>query len=284
MKHEKPYVRVFLRHKDEKAEKFFKEHCSVSEDTVIEFINVAEMFKNIEEERKKDTEMFAIDCDTRKKMSSTIKTEGKKLMVKYSNIVGLGIGKCQFEENEFSEPCIVLYCLDKALIPYGEQPLPIFLNEFPVDIREDFVRLGNCSNCKILNSGCSIGRPSNRSAGSVGFWVRSKNSSLIRNYGFLTAAHVAIERFSDLYDANVLLSNHPLKNTAHEIVHPSVSESKHNRVIGHVVESFCGNFGDHSFGLDIAFVNFNGKIFGGIHFISFNSSFNYYPAICRNIV
>lgn len=77
MKHEKPYVRVFLRHKDEKADKFFKEHCSVSEDTVIEFINVAEMFKNIEEERKEDTEMFAIDCDTRKKMSSTIKTEGK---------------------------------------------------------------------------------------------------------------------------------------------------------------------------------------------------------------
>ena len=171
-KHKEPHVRVFLRHEDDEAEKFFKEHCSVSKDTVIEFINVAEIFRNIKKERKQDTEIFAIDCDTRKKMSSTIKTEGKKLMVKHSNIVCLGIGKRENEENGVLEPCIVLYCLDKSLIPYGEQPLPSFINEFPVDIREDFVSLGNCSNCKTLRTGFRIGRPSKRSAGSVGFWVR----------------------------------------------------------------------------------------------------------------
>ena len=152
-----------------------------------------------------------------------------------------------------------------------------------MDIREDFVRLGNCSNCKILNSGCSIGRPSNRSAGSVGFWVRSKHPSLIRKDGFLTAAHVAIERFTDLYDANVLLSNHPLKDATHEIVHPPFCESIDNKVIGHVVESFCGNFGDQCFGLDVAFINVHDQSFKGIIYF-FLINLKYYPSVRRNDV
>lgn len=72
-------------------------------------------------------------------------------------------------------PCIILYCLHKCLIPFGEKPLPESIAGWPCDIREDFVRFGQCpQNCTAQNQrlpdpGCSIGKKWDSSSGSAGF-------------------------------------------------------------------------------------------------------------------
>ena len=95
-------------------------------------------------------------------------------MAKYSVIVGLSVDSVQRADGD--EPCIVIHCLDKSLVPFGEKPLPDSINKCQVEIREDFVLFGQLKNCTSLVAGCSIGRPSNPSAGAAGFLVRSKNS------------------------------------------------------------------------------------------------------------
>lgn len=187
-------------------------------------------------------------------------------MAKHSIIVGLGVDSVQ--RGDVDEPCIVIHCLDKSLVPFGEKPLPKFIEGFPVEIREDFVFFGYCANCTSLEAGCGIGRPSHPSAGSVGFPVRSNDSPSER--GFLTASHVALEDFEKLYETNTLLSENPLNQTVHRIVHPPFIETHNNNFIGNVVESFCGNYGQYGTGIDAAYVKVYKPKLGGtcIHIYS----------------
>lgn len=140
-------------------------------------------------------------------------------------------------------------------VPFGERKLPTILEGYPVDIREDYVMFGHCSNCPPLNNGYSIGRHSSDQTGSVGFLVKSNNPTSSPEFGFVTAAHEAVECFTELCDNNALLSQHRLYNKRCEIVHPSWNDSNNqNNIIGRVSEAFCGNFGTEKTGIDAALV------------------------------
>lgn len=254
-------VKIFLRQEDKIAERSFKSACSFGI-SKFEFVNLAEKTKEIQEEAQETKSLerkIPVDRWTRKILKQIIQEHGTKIYAKYSNVVGMRIGGIQ------KQPCIVLYCLDKTLIPYGEQPLPKYLAGWPCDIREDFVLFGACpNNCQqyaqnLPEAGCSIGMPSDNSSGSVGFLVESNSPTQISKCGFITASHVAIKRFQELYDNNSLLSMSPnLSLQDHIIVHPSWQDNEHvDNAIGKVAESFCGNYGLAMLGLDFAFVKNN---------------------------
>lgn len=138
-------------------------------------------------------------------MREIIQEQGDAIYSKYSNVVGIGISPERSVGDLIqNEPCIVLYCLDKNIIPFGETQLPESIAGWPCDIREDFVMFGTCpfpcpsSSQNVPEPGCRIGIPSVESAGSVGFLVESNYQVNTLGSGFLTASHVAIERFEDI--------------------------------------------------------------------------------------
>lgn len=258
-------VKVFLRNHDKEAQLLFKKACNDSNDLKFEFVSVAdkssEIKKNSKEIQVLERKAFSVEESTRIKMKKVIQEHGEKIFAKYSNVVGMCISNIRCVNGyTLAAPCIVLYCLDKTLIPFGEEQLPKVLEGWPCEIREDFVMFGTCpNNCSLYNQnlpepGCSIGRPSDFSSGSVGFLVEAKNPVRKLKYGFLTAAHVAIERFQELYKQNSLLSmNHLLSQQTHLIVHPSWEDNGHiDNTVGEVIESYCGHYVNS--GLDFALV------------------------------
>lgn len=270
----KPVLKVYLRNDDKNAELFFKNCCS--NDTLIESVHkkTKEMLDKIKTIRLYEEEAPAIDTHTIKQLKKIIEDNGEKIYARYSNVVGLQISNVRCVGGiKKEEPCIVLYCLDKTIIPYGEHPLPESLEGWPCDIREDIVMLGSrrCpTNCPFPEQnfpelGCSIGRPLSDESGSVGFFYKSTNPRNRFKRGFFTASHVAVAGFEDLYDKSHLSKNRHQFPSDLKIVHPSWEDYKignRDNTIGVVVESFLGNMSCRSSetnksGLDFAVVESN---------------------------
>lgn len=173
----------------------------------------------------------------------------------HTNVVGFGISNVRcIGDNFIPEPCIVIYCLDKSIIPYGESKLPETIEGCPCDLREDMVMFGTCTDCREENAspGCSIGMSFSREFGSAGFLAKSNATFKTSVTGFLTAAHVAVRELQTLYQAESLLSECKAGKEKHIIVHPSWGHSANSESIGEVVESYCGNY--QAAGMDAAFV------------------------------
>nr|XP_022308693.1 uncharacterized protein LOC111114603 isoform X3 [Crassostrea virginica] len=222
-----------------------------------EFVNVtkrmdkSERLKNTTKAKKVPPSM---DKNTRKHLGNIINNTGEKLMALYSNITWISIGNMPKGPN-IGKPCIVLHCLDKMIVPFGEKHLPVSWEGYPVDIRESFVMLACSDGCRSLENGCSIGIPSVKVAGSVGIFVKRRFSEL-QVHGFLTAAHVALEKHRDLNNRNSFFSAHALNSKIHEITHPSIIDGRTITRIGRVKEAFYGQFTSKSnrIGIDAAFV------------------------------
>ena len=224
-----------------------------------EFVNVtkrmdkSERLKNTTKAKKVPLSM---DKNTRKHLGNIINNTGDKLMALYSNITWISIGNMP-KGQHFGEPCIVLYCLDKMLVPFGEKQLPVSWEGYPVDIQESFVMLACSDGCRSLENGCSIGIPSGNVTGSVGIFVKMRRRfSELHVHGFLTAAHVALEKHRELNEQNSFFSAHALNSKIHEITHPSMIDGKTVTRIGSVKEAFFGQFTSKSnkIGIDAAFV------------------------------
>ena len=249
-KNDKSVMKVFLEKEDGEVERYLREKCF--EIDKLEYI-YAETLMN-------DTQFIKeappVDRHTRKRLQKIIRDEEDKTVALYSNIVGIGVGRVKLNEIKFGDPCIVLYCLDKSLVPFGEKKLPNFLKGCVVDTREDFFMFGSCKNCEQLDKGCCIGRAGEESAGSVGFLVKQTNRST-NECGLLTAAHFTYGNISEL---NKSLT--PVYGDYHKIVHPAMSDN----VIGHVTKAFCGNrkTNEYEKGIDVAFVRFAEKENRGI--------------------
>lgn len=270
-------VKVFLRKDDSEAKQAFEKACSSSTNR-IEFENIAKMSEDKQQLTEKiracekNNKNNATGREDRLKLKKIIQNNRKRMFAEFSNITGIRIGKVRCVDGEIlAEPCIVLYCLDKTLIPFGEHPLPNSLEGWPCDIREDYFRLGTCpNNCQYMDQnlpkpGCSIGMPSQNFSGSVGFLYESKNKTKQLGSGFLTASHVAIPCCPELYKAKEFLSHHPLGMNRHLIVHPSWPDNNsQNNEVGEVVESFIGNFEPSGSGLDIAVIENNIHRQGGM--------------------
>lgn len=237
----------------------FKQSCKLLENMDFEFVNIEET-NEMPEEIEKITvpKKEAPDIIQLKKV---IQEHTDKLYASYSNIIGIRIGS-RMHGDELDQPCIILYCLDKTLIPFGEKKLPDTLEGWPCDVREDFIMLGTCTpDCRsklktadLPQLGCSIGMPSDKRFGSVGFMYESRNSD---EFGFLTASHVATKSCHLLYKHNLLLSQQDHRREEHCIVHPSwLDNDRVNHNVGSVVESIFGNY-KSSVGLDFAAVRTN---------------------------
>lgn len=251
----------------EEAKDDFKEKCKL-EKTDFEFVNIDgtnEMPDEIKKTEALEREPLDIDRSNMKELDNIIETHTDKLYASYSNIIGIRIGRRVHCDK--LEQCIIIYCLDKTLIPFGEKNIPETLEGWPCDLREDFIMLGMCStDCKSNGAdypklGCRIGRLATTGFGSVGFMYESRDSDIS---GFLTASHVAVENCGELHKGNQLMSSHHLGQKEHIIVHPSwVENNCVDHPVGQVVESFFGNY-ESSEGLDFAAVKTNKRREGGI--------------------
>lgn len=241
-------MKVFLREDNQEARWAFEGACTVPKEN-IEFVIVSKPSPKIQEiEMLRATEMAAPDIDKseRDNLKQIIQSQSKKIYAQYSNVIGIRISKVSFNGDTIeNQPCIVLYCLDKTLIPFGENALPKKLAGLDCDIREDFFMLGICQYCSSPNSpepGCSIGIPSDNFSGSVGFLYKSERTF---ESGFLTASHVAIKRFEEFYGSELSFPciNFFYLRERHPVVHPSFSDNNNrNNEVGYVVKSYFGNF------------------------------------------
>ena len=131
--------------------------------------------------------------------------------------------------------------MDESLVPFGENPLPRYIDGFPCDFRVDLVMFGSCcsENCATVNPGCDIG--SLHFAGSAGFLVNTPYE------GFLAAAHVAVENAHVIYkDQSDSFDN--TQGSDEEIMHPSESVYSVGTVENLIFGNYC------SYGADVAIV------------------------------
>lgn len=250
LKEEKPCIKVFFKEHDHVAEDIFlKEGSHLSNETKYEFINMKEEIKNIQDKQKRirirERRAQAIPSSTRKQLNEIIRKKGEQICAKYSNVVGIDVSNIRTYHQGMTEiPCIVLYCLDESLVPFGEKPLPSSIDGFPCDIRVDLVMFGSCrsENCVNLNPGCDIG--SLYFAGSAGFLV---NTPYYPYEGFLTAAHVAAENAGGIYRRNSDNFDNT-KGSNEKIMHPSESVYSVGTVNNLIFGNYC------SYGADVAIV------------------------------
>lgn len=264
---DKRVVKLFLNKDDENVKTIFKS-CIESDDTKFEFVNTQKRAKKEEDSELREEETKnPLDSATLCRLQEIISNYDEKFAKLYSNFTAMAPGNARREGSSIRlGPCIILYCLDKTITPYGEHPLPEFLEELHCDIREDYTVFTKCcNNCKFVGQnsiqlGCSIGIPSENAVGSVGFLVEPRTQTDTFRCGFLTASHVAIDMptYKKLYISNDLLSTLSSLKESHFVVHPSFLDNNYtNNIVGEVVESFCGKYGSSYTGLDIAVVKCN---------------------------
>lgn len=257
-KNKSPTIKVFLSSEDIEARLFF---TRISSETFYRFEFVV-IDKKSKKRMGNTNKIQELNSDVRQKLGQTIKNQGEKVYANHSSVVGLGIGTTNSYGS--NTPCIIIFCLDKDLIPYGEKPLPKYLDGWHCEIKEDIVMFGGCFDCRQIahpNPGCCIGSPS-IGFGSAGFLVKNKGTQEQAS-GFLTAAHVAAENWHDLYDSNTLLSKLGVGHLQNKIVHNAIPNQNSGQVIGTVMESFCGNW--EGTGIDAAFVQIAEQTRGGIN-------------------
>ena len=264
-KHDKPALKVFLKEEDREVEKYF--HQTFDKDIYdTEFVDVSKQMEErlqIAAPVKFEPEM---DKETRKRLGEIIKKHSKKLMANHSHIIRISGGNMPEGTSDERKPCIVIHCLDKTLIPTGEQELPNQVEGYPVYIKEGFIMFGSCEGCTTLKNGCSIGIDEDKSAGSIGFFVKvRRRDQLLEERGFLTAAHVAFPNFKNISEANKLFTENDLRDHSNEIVHPSRCDSDIPTPIGRVSEAVWGYYGQNEIGIDAAFVKLYKEIGGTYH-------------------
>lgn len=274
-KDKKEVIKVFLCGDDkeeEKAQADFKKAVFISKEMHIEFVNLDKRSKEILKEREEiqmhEERASLIGESIRQQIQKVIKKNKRKLFANHSNILGITSSNVLYDGKTFSaEPCIVFYCLDKNVVPFGEEPLPNRIEGWPCDHREESSIFATCpSSCLVSNKtlpepGCSIGVESSAEVGSAGFLVESNINDF--EHGFLTAAHVAVQGVDILYKRRQFLYGFvPLTLQMTNIVHyySSRLDDQGNqevqnieRRVGTVVEAICGNYTDK--GIDFAFVH-----------------------------
>lgn len=250
-----PIVKVILRYPDNKAQQLFKDNIEK------EFVTNAELTKQneniVNKIKSNEFRKRAVSESKKSHLSEIIYSQADRLYANHSTIVGIGISNVRCINGDIiREPCIVIYCSDKSIIPFGEKPLPTSINGCHCDIRENIFLFGICNDCGEENArpGCSIGMTISNAFGSAGFFAKSTKTN---QTGFLTAAYVVIRELEKLYLANAFLSQCNDSDERNVVVHPSECHAGGlSKGIGEVIESYCGNY--QSAGMDAAFVaNYN---------------------------
>lgn len=241
----------------------------------IKFVTIADKTKEMSDEMNKIRHMEDISPPVseseRNRLSNIIYSHAERLYANHSTIVGIGISNVRSIDGIIiAMPCIVIYCSDRSVKPFGEKSLPTSIGGCICDIRENIILFGTCTDCgeENANPGCSVGMTFSSVHGSAGFLAKS-NSTRKDETGFITAAHVAIRKLEKLYLAKTFFSTCNKGDESIVIVHPSLHHanlhSTQTTLVGEVIESYCGNY--LNAGMDAAFVqNYKSSIRGGFHF------------------
>lgn len=241
----------------------------------IKFVTIADKTKEMSDEMNKIRHMEDISPPVseseRNRLSNIIYSHAERLYANHSTIVGIGISNVRSIDGIIiAMPCIVIYCSDRSIKPFGEKSLPTSIGGCICDIRENIILFGTCTDCGEENAkpGCSVGMTFSSVHGSAGFLAKS-NSTRKDETGFITAAHVAIRKLEKLYLAETFFSTCNKGDESIVIVHPSLHHanlhSTQTALVGEVIESYCGNY--LNAGMDAAFVrNYKSSIRGGFHF------------------
>lgn len=96
---------------------------------------------------------------------------------------------------------VVLYCLDKILILFGEKFLLIYIVEWLCEVLEDLFMFGKCLNMCLnyFDFGCSIGIFFDKFFGFCGFLYEFKLKDNKYKFGFFIVLYVVIKDFYKLY-------------------------------------------------------------------------------------
>lgn len=156
-------VKVFLKYYDPNAIGVFKENAN------IEIVTIAERIEQLSEQMKTISNFEkikpAVEIAEKNRFRRVINDNAGYLCANYTNVVGLG-------DNIIPQPYILIYCLDKSIIPYGENKLPETIQGYSCDLREDMVIMfGTSMECRYENPnpGCSVGMSFKHEFGSAGF-------------------------------------------------------------------------------------------------------------------
>ncbi|KAL3889135.1 hypothetical protein ACJMK2_001489 [Sinanodonta woodiana] len=219
-------------------------------------------------------------CDL---INEAITINGKSLFAKHSNLEAVSSSGILSSKSRglVQEPCVILYCRVKGIIPFGEMPFPkrLKVNEeatIAVDVREGYfsyyadsrnkdqknvLHHENMQLMESLKMGLSIGSAGSLQSGTIGPFVQINSDRI----GFLTCAHVVYCQSELIYLANIAQTD-PI---AKEIVQPpdnhyyaSHYQSNH-RLCGKVLHAmFCGDWSPSStqaFGIDAAVIEITSR-------------------------
>lgn len=126
------------------------------------------------------------------KLEKVIERNEENIFESYLIVIGFGISSVWCNGKKILlEFCIVVYCLDKNIVLFGEKLFLIFIDGFDCDYREDFMRFLMCVIMVVyinIELGCSIGIDEINGVGFVGFLVE-----FVRNEcGFFIVVYVVI--------------------------------------------------------------------------------------------
>ena len=279
-------VEVFLRDNDKKADilDYLKEICKVSFDVEFYPPDVSEgrprEMESLEkvEHNKKLNPLSEVEQYKMGNMRKLVQIHEDILLANYSNLVGIGVSRI-VDGSRCGKPCIVLHCLDKTIVPFGENMLPKFIEGYPVEVQENLYTFAFCETCPPIDYHCSIGTlhdvtdKTDTPVGSVGFFVKHRSDS--PEGGFLTAAHIVFceKELKHMYNSKDIICKADGKDN-YNILHQSKADKKKVEVIGQVHKAFFGNCNttpngvDRLVGIDAAYVKFASSIQKGMFLIN----------------
>lgn len=279
-------VEVFLRDNDKKADinDYLKEIYDDSFD--VQFYP-----PDVSERRQKETEssekvkhikemnpLSEVEKHTMGHMRKLVQIHEDILLANYSNLVGIGVSRI-VDGSRCGKPCIVLHCLDKTIVPFGENMLPKFIEGYPVEVQENLYSFAYCETCPPIDYHCGIctlyyknGETYIRE-GSVGFFVKNRSDS--HGSGFLTAAHVVLckKQLDHMYKSKDMFCKAD-EDDKYKILHQSKADKKKDEVIGQVNKALFGNCNttpngvNRLVGIDAAYVKFTSSIQKGMFLIN----------------
>ncbi|KAL3855569.1 hypothetical protein ACJMK2_014776 [Sinanodonta woodiana] len=244
-------------------------------------------------ERHMKCELTPELCDL---VNQAITIHGEGLFAEHSNLEAISSSGILSSKSRglVQEPCVILYCRVKGIIPFGEMPFPTRLkvNEdisIAVDVREGYFSSHSDSqnndqenafhhkNNQLkepLRMGCSIGPAGRCESGTIGPFVKISSDRI----GFLTCAHVVFCD-SELIDlANITQTDQILK----DIVQPpngdvSAQHYQENlRLCGRVFNAmFRGDWSPSSadkFGIDAAVIEITSRFPNAGAFVAVDES------------
>lgn len=132
-----PVVKVFISHEDENDKKIISEIFRERKGHSFEIIYViaTQQFKqkpeNTRNRRELEEKTSSKEIEIMQKLHRIIQRQSEKLMARHSTVIAIGV-----DRNQNGFPTIVLYCLDKLIIPFGEKKIPEYLEDEKVEIRD----------------------------------------------------------------------------------------------------------------------------------------------------